>query len=373
MRILFTGGGTAGHINPALAVAEYVRKKNPDAEILYVGTPGGMEARLVPLAGFEFKSIDVRGFQRKLTGKNIKRNIGAAVRLMSAGKRAKKILDDFKPDIVVGTGGYVTGPILLKASSMGIKTVTHEQNAFPGVTTKLLSKNADMTLLAFEAALSHMNKPRNYAITGNPVREGFISADREAVRRHYGIGDRICILSFGGSLGAKRINEAIADLIAANIDSKQVFLIHATGKFGVDYLPELLTKKGVSLGGKEHIVVREYIDDMARCFAAADLIICRSGALTLSELTAAGRGSILIPSPNVSENHQYHNAMVLANQGAALVIEEKDLSGVRLINEVNKLIVHPERLLEYGKKAKELALPNATHMIYEYILNIYKK
>ena len=372
MRILFTGGGTAGHINPALAVAAYVRARHPEAAIAYVGTPNGMEARLVPQAGFDFIPLAVMGFLRHMSKKNLRHNLEAVRCLSQASHRAREILQDFKPDLVMGTGGYVSGPLLREASRLGIKTATHESNAFPGMTTKLLMRHVDLLMLSTPAAEKHLHPGCPAVVTGTPVREGFLFASREKARRELGIDNRPCIVSFGGSNGAKRINEAIADLIAWHAPKGNLWHIHATGSFGWDYLPELLEERGVGWRGKPNIVVKEYIDNMPTCYAAADLIICRSGATTLSELCASQRASILIPSPNVTANHQYHNAQAMVEAGASVLIQEKDLTGERLIQEVEQLISHPEQLRELGKNAGKTGNLDASQRIYEELMKLLR-
>lgn len=369
MRILFTGGGTGGHINPALAIAGYFRDHHPDGTFAYVGMPNGMEANLVPRAGFEFIPMKAGGFQRRITFSTIKSNTRTLFLLTTATHRAKKILKEFKPDAVVGTGGYVTGPLMRTAARMGIKTITHEANAYPGVTTKLLSKYVDLVLLSVEEAKKYLDPACKTLVVGMPVREEFIYADREKARKELGIDDRVCLLTFGGSNGAKRLNEAMADLIAWHYKEGRLWHIHATGKLGADYLPQLLKERGVDLSNSPQIDIREYIYDMPSCMAAADLVIGRSGAGTLCELEASGRASILIPSPNVAENHQYHNAMVLANDGAAVVIEEKELTGQRLIQEVEKLTHDPSRLMALGRQAEKHAVLDATKRIYQAVMD----
>ncbi|MEG0754418.1 MAG: undecaprenyldiphospho-muramoylpentapeptide beta-N-acetylglucosaminyltransferase, partial [Angelakisella sp.] len=326
-KILFVCGGTAGHINPALSVASAIHKSHPEIKICFAGNPDGMEARLVPQAGFDFMPFRAMGIQRKLTPYNIYRNVKSVGLLMSAASRAKKLLREYGPSLVVGTGGYVSGPIVLEAAKMGIKTVTHEQNAFPGVTTKLLSKRVDKVLVAVEKAGEFFDPSVKYIVTGNPVRTEILTAQRQSARRELGIPeDKFCILSFGGSLGAQRVNEAVAEVMAWHAPLGTVHHIHATGQYGVELLPQLLSKKNVPFQNNPNLDIREYIDNMPTCLAAADLVICRAGAITLSELQAAGRASILIPSPNVAENHQYHNAMVLVNNKAARILEEKNLT-----------------------------------------------
>ena len=367
MRIIFTGGGTAGHINPALAVAGYLRGREPQAQILYIGNQNGMEAQLVPAQGFEFAGIHARGIVRSTRLGAIRKNLNAIMSLYTARKEAGKILADFAPDLVLGTGGYVSAPVIIQASAMGIKTLTHEQNAFPGMTTKLVSKHVNKVLLAVEEAKKHLSPRAEFVVTGNPIREEIIFYKKDKARTELGFDARPCILSFGGSLGARAINESVADLMAWHSKDKSVYHIHGTGKKGHDTFMALLKERGVTLADNPQIMVREYIDDMPRCNAAADLVISRSGAITLSEIQASGKASILIPSPNVTENHQYHNAMVLARSNAAVVIEEQQLSGDRLIHAVEELISHPDRLLALSAAAAQLAIVDANDRIYREI------
>jgi len=365
MRILFACGGTAGHINPALAVAGHIMAERPDTVIEFAGNPDGMEARLVPKAGYAFAPIRVLGLQRRFTLRNIRNNVQAAWLLMGSGRRAAKIIRDFAPDVVFGTGGYVSGPVLRKAAQMGCRTIAMENNAYPGLTTKLLVKYVDEILLVVGECRKYLPEGKKYIVTGNPVRDDIFTADRRAAREFYGVGDRVCIVSFGGSLGAQRLNEAVADLMAWHIKEGKDFLhIHGSGTYyGPDAYREMLRERGVDASEHENIILREYIDDMPRCLAAADLVISRAGAITLTELEAAGRASVLIPSPNVAENHQYHNAMVLADHGAAVVIEEKDLTGEVLCRTVDELTRDPARLRELGGNARKLAVPDANDRI----------
>lgn len=367
MKILFACGGTAGHINPALAVANYIREQHPDADIRFAGSPRGMEARLVPQAGYPFLPIRVMGLQRRPSIKNLQRNLQAAGLLLTAQSRAKKLIASFGPDVVVGTGGYVSAPVVLTAHKMGIPTVFHEQNAFPGLTNKALCGKVDKALLASEAARPHFPVQREYIVTGNPVRQEILTADRAAARQKLGVGDRICILSFGGSLGADRINEAVSTLMAQSSHRDDIHHIHATGSFGVEDVPAFLQQQG-AVYPNDHLDIREYIHDMPDCLAAADLVISRAGAISLSELQAAGKASVLIPSPNVAENHQFHNAMALQEQGAAVVLEEKDLTGQSLCAAVNGLLSQPGRLTEIGAHAAAMAIPDANRRIAEEIL-----
>ncbi len=368
MKILFAGGGTAGHINPALAIAGQVRRQKPKAEILFVGSKGGMEERLVPQAGFDFCTVAVSGFIRKLSLHGIRHNLKAVGQIFSATREAKGILQRFQPDVCVGTGGYVSGPVLRKAAKMGIPILIHEQNAFPGVTTKMLSKLARRVMLAVPDAKEKLEEPvrKKVVVTGNPVRAEVIFAQREAARRELGLDGRPVILSFGGSLGAENINRAMAEVIALGAKEGRFQHIHAYGQYG-KWFPNLLKEKGVDPKRQKGLDIREYIQDMPRCLAAADLVICRSGAITLSELQVQGKPSILIPSPNVAENHQYYNALALVNRGAASMIEEKDLTGERLFQTVEKMLADPQKLKEYGRNAQKMAIADANERIFAII------
>ncbi len=372
MRIIFAGGGTAGHINPALAIAGYVREQQPDVEILYIGCKGGMEERLVPQAGFEFKSVIVQGFRRKLTPKGIAENIVTIKKAISAENDAKAIIKEFKPDICVGTGGYVSGPVLNAAAKLGIPTLIHEQNAYPGITNKMLAKKATRVMLAMPAAKKHFKGKCHFVDTGNPVRGEILTADREDARKKLGLDERPVILSFGGSLGAQIINESLADIISRSAKDGKYQHIHAYGQYG-KWFPDLLREKGADPDKADNLDIREYINDMPVCLAAADVVVARAGAITLSEIQVKGKPSVLIPSPNVAENHQYHNAMALVEKNAAVMIEEKDLTPQKLTEEIDKLASDPERLREYSENAKKMAINDAAKRIYSVIVEVLAK
>ncbi|HBN81827.1 MAG TPA: UDP-N-acetylglucosamine--N-acetylmuramyl-(pentapeptide) pyrophosphoryl-undecaprenol N-acetylglucosamine transferase, partial [Ruminococcaceae bacterium] len=243
-------------------------------------------------------------------------------RILTASREARRILLDFAPDLCVGTGGYVSGPVIRDAIRMGIPSVIHEQNAYPGITNQMLSKKAYRTMLAVPDAQKYLSKKADCVLTGNPVRQEILRADRAEARRALGLDSRPLILSFGGSLGARTINEAMETLLLSSAKNQKYQHIHGYGQYG-RWLPQALKEKGLDPAKAKNIVLKEYIRNMPECLAAADLVICRAGAITLSELQARGRASILIPSPNVAENHQYHNAMALVRRRAALMIEEK--------------------------------------------------
>ena len=370
MKFLFAAGGTGGHINPALAVAGEIREKYPDAEILFVGTKEKMESRLVPAAGFDFASIDISGFYRQLTFENIKRNIGTIFKLLRASSQAKKIIKSFKPDVVIGFGGYVSGPVLRMAAKMGIPTAIHEQNAFPGITNKALAKKVDRVMLTSSAAEKYL-KPKNpVTVTGLPVRGEMLRADRDISRAMLGIKDeQLLVLSMGGSLGAEAINKAMVELISENHTDKKLYFLHAMGQYGL-WVPKKLKEKGVDTETADNVEIREYIKDMDVCMSAADLVICRAGASSLSELQALGKASILIPSPNVAENHQYHNAMALVEKDAARLIEEKNLTKEAMAEMFSSLVSDKEALMRIGQNARNMALINAKKHITEIVVSL---
>lgn len=366
MKVLFTGGGTAGHINPALAAAGYLKQKEPDARILYVGNQGGMEERLVAKAGYPIKTVRISGFQRKLTPKNLVRNAKTVVRMFTSSVEAKKILQEFQPDVCVGTGGYVSGPVIREAAKLGIPCVIHESNAYPGVTTKMLARSVKTVMLAVSDAKKYFDASVSCVITGNPVRGEVLAARREPSRTALGLDDRPVVLSFGGSLGASALNKAAAYMLAQSAKEGKYQHIHGYGQHDEKFLEEL---KELGFDPKKNPQIRllEYIDNMPQCLAAADLVIGRAGAMTLTEIEAKAKASILIPSPNVAENHQFHNAMALVNRGAAEIIEEKDLTGKILWEKVEGLLSNPARLRSLGENAERLEILDANERIYQVI------
>ncbi len=374
MRVLISCGGTGGHINPGLAIADIIKSEYPDAEFLFAGTPDHMEAQLVPKAGYKFESIKVAGFQRSLSLENIGRNAKAVAYLLTSGKRAKEIVSGFKPDIAIGTGGYAAGPVIRKAARMGIPTVIHEQNAYPGVTNKLLSKEVDYVMLTVKEALDFMDKDKfEYSVTGLPVRSNINTISKSEARKKLGFDDSFTILSFGGSLGAGCINETMSAAIKwhGKDESIKINHIHGYGGMGKDTFPKEMKEAGIPMKS-DRLRITEYINDMDVCLAAADLVICRSGASTLAELEAAGRASILIPSPIVAGNHQYHNAMVLGKAGAAVVIEQKDVTNEKIIAEIERLYKNPDTAEKMSDAAASLFLSDTNERILEVIKKLVK-
>ena len=335
MRVLIAAGGTAGHINPALAIAGALKKADPSAEIHFAGRKEGMEYRLVTQAGYPFHHIEITGFQRKLSLPNIKRHLITLWTLALSGPVAKKMM--------------------------------------PGVTNKLPAPDVDIVFAAVPAAVEKLGAPEKTIVVGNPVRpEVFTQAkNRDAIRAELGAGDRTVILSFGGSLGARRVNEVVADLCAwEQKNQKPVLHLHATGQYGVELFQNLEKEKGFAPG--DSLVVKEYINNMPELLAAANLVISRAGALTLAELEAGGRAAVLIPSPNVAENHQYYIALELQKAGAAVVIEEKDLTGEKLVSTVSELLAEPGKLAAMGQNARKLSVDDSLDRIADALLKLVK-
>lgn len=361
MKVIMTGGGTGGHIYPAIAIAEKIKKEIPDAKILFVGTERGLEKTLVPQNGYPIEFIKVRGFDRK----NLLKNFRTIIEFEEGTVMAKKIIQDFKPDIVIGTGGYVCGPVVRMAHKLGVRTYIHEQNAFPGMTNKLLEKYVDKVFVSFPEAKKYFKRPEKLVLSGNPVRESFFEGSREKARAELGIpSDRFVVLSSGGSRGAGRINAAMTDVASFLSGMEGVELYIATGSVYYEEMKSKLQKETED-AAKSNIHVFEYINNMDKFLKAADVVIGRSGALTVSEITVCGRASILIPSPNVTGNHQYFNAKAVADKGGAILIEEKDLTDELLTASIMKLKNDRGLLREMEAAAQKAAPQRACDIIYE--------
>lgn len=369
MNVAFAAGGTGGHINPALAIADKLKEVFPDTNILFIGSPDGLEAKLVKKAGYDFAPVKMAGIQRKLTPHNIKLNFQAMHYYLNAGKCIRKIFDGFSPDLVIGTGGYVTGTVLKTALKCKIKTALHESNSLPGVSTKMLASKADLVMLGTEDAKKHLSECKRCVVTGNPLRNNIPIEEKSAARKRLGLPDCLTILSAGGSQGASRINEAVVHLLAYEQKKGNINHIHGYGKHGKDTFMQSLAENGVD-PNNEHFIIREYIDNMYTCMCASDLIITRAGAMTLTELTAIGRASILIPYPYAAENHQYYNALTLQNANAGRIIDDKELTGAVLIDTVTKLADDPELLKLMSENAAKLSKHDAAGVILREITDL---
>ena len=370
-RVIFTCGGTAGHINPAIALAQKIAEKNPGAEFLFVGAERGLEKDLVPKAGYAFRTVHISSFHRSFKPKEIKHNLGSLYNLMRAPGEAKAILKEFRPDVVIGTGGYASFPMVKAAAKAGIPTAVHESNMVPGLTTKMLEPFADRIMVGFEECRKHYKHPEKIVVTGTPVREDFFQLTRQEAKRELGVDDgRPLIVSFWGSLGASGMNRQMADMLALEEEKEPFHHIHAAGKNGYPLVKQLLREKGIDLEQHPSLQLREYIYDMARVCRAADLVICRAGASTISELTALGIPALIVPSPYVTNNHQEKNARVLEAAGGAVVLLEKDCSGALLFKTACDILRDDEKRASMEKAMTDLGICDATERIYQTILEI---
>ena len=367
MKVLLAGGGTGGHVYPAIAIANKIKEHNPDCEILFVGTKNGIESEIVPKAGFELKTVTVQGFKRKIDLDNIKR----VFKLCKGLEQSRRIVKKYKPDIVIGTGGYVSGPVLFNAAMNKRVTIVHEQNSFPGVTNKILSKVATKVLTSFED--SHKRFPEasqdKLVLTGNPVRKEILNSRKFIARKNLGISeDKKMVLCYGGSGGSEKINDAMR-LVIENMVKEDVAFIFATGKVYYDEFIE--TIKDIEL--KPYQRVMPYLDNMADGLAASDIVIGSAGAISLAEITALGKPSIIIPKAYTAENHQEYNAKSIESQGAGIAILEKDLTPQSLNEAVFKLLGDKELLIDMANNAKKIGKPEAIDLIYNEIMKSYNE
>ena len=367
MNLIFTCGGTAGHINPAIAIAKMMQQRHPEANILFIGATGHMEEKLVPQAGFAVKCLPGSGLSRKLNPAGIKKNIHAIKCVLDAVKECKRTFREFKPDVVIGTGGYASFPALYAAQSMGIPTCVHEANAVPGVTTKMAANKASRVLVAFEESVQHYKHPEKVEVVGMPVRQEFLYTTKEQARAELGLNGHVVVSAFG-SQGAKVMNETMADMMA--LEQKDVFPfchIHATGSFGKEWMPRRVKDNGVDYETVSALDIREYIYNMPTVLAAADVIIGRAGSATCNEIAAAGTPCILIPSPNVTNNHQEKNARVLEEGGGALVVLEKDCTPEKMYTLVRELLDDEPRRAEMSRKLHTMVHVNSTERICDIV------
>ncbi len=363
MNLLITCGGTAGHINPGIAVAKRLEIRYPGTKILFVGAQGGMETDLIPREGFVLQTVPISNFQRRLSPANLVHNFKTLNNLRRSAHVAKKLIREFQPDVILGTGGYASYPALHQGQRLGIPTVIHESNAVPGLTTRMTANGAKKILVSYEECRSAYKYPQRVVVTGMPVKDAFFRRNRLEARRSLGLDDRPVIVSAFGSLGARDMNHMLSDFICLEADLEPFQHIHATGRYGWQWMPQELADKGIDLRLHPGIHLQEYIYNMPDLMAAADLIICRAGAATLSELAAAAVPAIIIPSPNVTNNHQERNARLLEQRGAAVVIRESECSGQRLFSLAGDLLADSHRLTDMRSALEEIAIPDAADRI----------
>jgi len=374
MKIVFTGGGTGGHVNPALAVARFVRMRHPGAEIVYIGSKGGIEEKLVPKEGYPLELLDITGIQRGTGFKEFKENLALPGRLIKANREARRIIARFKPDVVLGTGGYASYPAVRAASKLGIPCAIHGPDALPGKANKALARHADAIMLGFEESEKYFKDKSKLHFTGTPIRDGMIYINPAEAKKKLGlISDEKLVISVSGSMGARDMNKHFADMFAIEVKNGMPFRhIHATGEFGYKWMPEYVRGKGIDLANCPRIDMREYIYDMCEVMAAADLIITRAGMNTLCEICATGTPAIIVPSPNVAENHQEKNARALEARGAARVLLEQDCTGEVLYNMVVEMLADQTGLKRMSEAAADMAVYDGVERIYNVLAGLIK-
>ena len=373
MRVLIAAGGTAGHINPALAVAGALAAAVPGSEFLFIGAEGRMETDLVPRAGYEIKTVRITNISRSLSLAGIKHNLETLKNVATATSEAKRLIREFRPDAAVGTGGYVCYPVLKAAAQLGVPTAVHESNAVPGLTTKMLEGTVDTVMVGFEESRQNYRHPERVTVTGTPVRLDFLDMDKAQAKRELGIPEgRPLVASVWGSLGAAHMNEIMTDFIVRACAKPFFSLVHSAGKGGYRHMCDQLERERPEYR-ECGMDVRDYIYDMPRVMAAADLVLCRAGASTLAELTAMGKPAVLIPSPNVTNNHQERNARVLESAGGAQVLLEGEFTADSLLGLVSELLQRPERLSAMSESMRELAVTDATERIASLVLELADK
>ncbi|GER71005.1 UDP-N-acetylglucosamine--N-acetylmuramyl-(pentapeptide) pyrophosphoryl-undecaprenol N-acetylglucosamine transferase 1 [Weizmannia acidilactici] len=361
MKIIVSGGGTGGHIYPALALIRTIKQKHPDTECLYIGTDRGLESNLVPRENIPFKSIHITGFKRSLSFENIK----TVVRFLKGVSQCKKIIKEFKPDVVIGTGGYVCGPVVYAAAKLNIPTMIHEQNSVPGLTNKFLSRYVDKVAICFESAREFFDE-KKVVLTGNPRASEVVGESSRNVLETFGLKkEPPTVLIFGGSRGARPINEAVVKSLA-NFAQKKYQVIYVTG----DVHYEAVQKEIALIDEKDNVKVVPFIHNMPEVLRAVDLVVSRAGATTLAELTALGLPGILIPSPYVTNNHQEKNARTLVESGAALMLLEKDLSPSKLVSLIDRILLDKDQLVKMRMASRNLGIRDASWRLYEVMENL---
>ena len=374
MNVIFTCGGTGGHINPAIAVANIWKERHPDSKILFIGGRGNMEEELVPKAGYPLEVLPAFGLERSFSPSAIKNNYRAVKSVLSAVGKCKKIIREFDADVVVGTGGYASFPALLAAKQLKIPTCVHEANAMPGLTTRLAAKWATKVLVCFPESAKHYKTPDKVEVVGMPVRREFIYTQKADARKELGLDDTPLVVSAFGSQGARAMNELTAKLFA--LEQKNGFPfrhIHAVGSYGWSWMPEKVKEAGVDLEKCPAIQMQEYIYNMPTIMAAADVIISRAGASSCSEIAASGTPCVLIPSPNVTDNHQEKNARAMEAQGGAVVLLEQDATAEILYRQICDLLNDADKYNAMRKALYGISVPDSAERLCAVMEQLAKK
>ncbi len=374
MNVVFTCGGTAGHINPAIAVANIWKERHPDCKILFIGGKGNMEEELVPKAGYELVTFPASGIARGKSLAAVRHNIQAVRQVIASVRACKRLLREFEADVVVGTGGYASFPALMAASLLKIPACVHESNAMPGLTTRLIADRVDRVLVCFPESAKHYRHPEKVEVVGMPVRREFIFTKKEQARQALKLDGRPLVVSAFGSQGAKAMNEVVAELFSLEkADDYPYQHIHAVGSYGWDWMPGLVSSKGVDLEQGKGIQMYEYLYNMPTVMAAADVIISRAGASSCNEIAASGTPCILIPSPNVTDNHQEKNARALAAQGGALLLLESECTAQKLYAQIQSLLSDAERRSTMRKALQEMVVLDSAERLCDIIADLGKK
>ena len=369
MKVIIAAAGTGGHINPGLAIANKIKEKEKNSDFIFIGTNRGLENDLVPRAGYKLKTINAYGIERKINIKNFKKLYAT---YKSIGE-AKKILEEFKPDVVIGTGGYICVPVVIAAKKLNIPVVLHESNAFPGIAVKLFNKKADRILVGFEDAKKRLEDLNNVVITGNPIkikRLDLSENQKNKIKSSLGLNnDKTIVLVFGGSQGAQSINRSLIEIIV-NKKNKNYQIMWAAGPKQYDTIKSKLKEVNVDIDNIENVKIVPYIYNMEEVMNVCDLVVSRSGAMTITEVATVGKPAIFIPFPLATENHQEYNARVLEKVGAAQIILDKDLNSEILGNTIKRMIQNKEKLRQMGENAKRIAIPDVENKIYEEIKKV---
>ena len=370
MRVIVAAAGTAGHINPGLAIANKIKEEEPNSEIIFIGTTRGLENDLVPRAGYELKTIEAYGLSKKISIENFRK---ICVTLKATGK-ARNIIREFKPDVIVGAGGYICGPVVWAANKEKVPVVLHESNAFPGKAVKMLAKKAETVLISFEEARVRINA-KNIVFTGTPVKiekKQYTKEQKTKILQNVALQNNLPILLvFGGSQGAQKINEAVIGILEKKLN-KDYQIIWATGPKQYEVIKKELSKKNINIENVKNAKILPYIYNMEEIMNVSNVIVARSGAMTITEISNLGKPSILIPLPNVSQDHQLHNAKVLENVGAAKIILNDDLDKDNLNVEIEKIISNPELMHKMEEKAFSKSVKNVQENIYREIKKIVR-
>ena len=370
-KVIFTCGGTAGHVNPAIALAQLMREKDPETEFLFVGAERGLEKDLIPKAGYDFRTVHISSFHRSFKPREIRHNLVSVGNLLRAPGEARAILRQFRPDVVIGTGGYASFPMVKAAAKAGIPTAVHESNMVPGLTTEMLEPFADRIMVGFEACREHYRHPEKVIVTGTPVRRDFFHLTKAEAKRRLGVEDgRPLLVSFWGSLGASGMNRQMADFLVLEAAKEPFHHIHGAGR-DYPWMQEELLRRGLKLGDNG-VEVREYIYDMPLVMAAADLVLCRAGASTIAEIAAIAKPAVLVPSPNVVADHQTKNARALADRGAALLIPDAE-AVEKALPAALVLAGDLPRREELERNIRTMATPDAAQQVASEIIKLARR